>query len=121
MAAMDHAGLVSLAVHRGLAEDFYNLGCWLRDSRRWAAAAVSLARAVELSPGDYRALTNLGWNLHLSGRTTEGLEYLGRAIELAPRESMPYALRAQLGLVLGDDGAAIADGRRAVELEPGSA
>lgn len=109
--------LVTAVTARGGAEDWYVLGCLLHDQRKWGAAAGCFARAVERG-GDYRALCNLGWNLHLSGRSAEGADKLLAALKLAPREPTPNALLSQVFATLGHDLGAVRYGRVAVEHGP---
>lgn len=116
-----YQGLVTAIVHRGSAEDYYNLGCVLHEQKRWGAAAGCFARVVAADPGNYRGWSNYGWNLHLSGRVEEGEEALRRAVSLAPEEGTPHALLCQVYLTLGDSVIAERHGRLAVELEPGLA
>lgn len=99
-------------------DNFYRLGCLCHDRKYWLAGAAAFARTVEEQPENHRALTNWGWNLHLSSRSEEALALLNRAIELEEGDATPYALRGQVRMILGDDAAAIEDGRRAVALGP---
>jgi tetratricopeptide (TPR) repeat protein len=111
--------LLSFAVSRpGEAAGWQGLGGWLYDQKRWAASAACFSRAWSLS-GDHRALCNMGWNLHLSGRTVEAKTVLLRAAGLAPNEGTPLALLAEVYRTLGDGEKALAFAREAVVLEPG--
>lgn len=113
-----YQGLVSAFVHRGSAEDYYNLGCLLHEQKRWGAAAGCFARVVERDPGNYRGWSNYGWNLHLSGRAEDGEEALRRAVSIAPEEGTPRALLCQVYLTLGESVEAERQGRLGVKFEP---
>lgn len=106
--------LLSAAVSRGSAQDWYTLGCFLHDQRKWGAAAGCFARAAELDSGDYKARCNLGWNQHLAGRSDEGLSAVAAAVSAAPHEATPWALYSQIACALGLSASAIRAGREAV-------
>jgi hypothetical protein len=98
------------------------LGFGLHAAKRWGAAAACFARALGSGDPQFEGmvLTNLGWNLHLTGRHNEGWRHLGDAIE-GPMmaEGGPRALLAQIMLVTGeDDDLALAMAQRGVELAP---
>ena len=88
--------LVGQAVHRGRGEDWYELGCFLNEMRKWGAAAGCFGRAAGLLPGDHRAWCNLGWMRHLQGDPAGAELGLRRAIALAPGVGMPRALLCQV-------------------------
>lgn len=69
---------------------WYHLGLQYQAAKQFASSAVCFRRALENSPPmppEQRAmvLTNLGYNLHLSGRTAEGLPFLEEATQIAPQ------------------------------------
>ncbi len=109
---------VSSSPEDGLA--WYRLGCVLQDRKRWNAACGCFARALELLPDDPRVLTNLGWNLHLAGRSRgEAINYLYGAIRSAPELALGWINLGIVEGVLGDTtGAAIRYSRKGVALEP---
>ena len=101
------------------AQDWYRLGCALHDNKRWAAAAACFARAHDLDPNDHKILTNLGWNLHMSGRSEVAVSKLDAAIVASgDREALPHALLSQVFGTGGENAAAHYHGLRAVELDP---
>ena len=105
---------------RGSAADWYGLGCLLMGMGRGAlgSAAGCFARCVELEPGVFRGWANLGWCLHLGGRSKEGAWALRKALDVEPGEGKPHALLSQIELLMGMGGIAIAEARDAVELGP---
>jgi hypothetical protein len=117
MSDQQHDLLRYWVANRGAPEDWYGLGCWLQDHRLWVAATAAFAQCVERDPGNFRAMANLGWNAHLSGRSEIGEEWATRAIEAAPAEALPYALRCQIRMALGQDDDAILDGMAGVEFD----
>jgi hypothetical protein len=54
------------------------------------------------------------------GRVEEARKAIDDALQRNPNESAAYALRAVIGVALNENEKALADGRRAVELNPGS-
>lgn len=57
-----------------------------RQTRRWEAAMASIAKAVELQPINYYALTQAGWAHLWGGRYTRAATYYNQASELRPKE-----------------------------------
>lgn len=117
-----YQGFLTAAISRGEAEGWFRLGCVLHDAKRWGSASGCFAKAVSgLREGNDllpKALTNLGWNLHLSGRCEEGAEHLVKAIRLAPGEGTPYCLLSQVRGTLGDHESALFNAREGVKLQP---
>lgn len=107
--------LLSAVTTRGSSDDWYLLGCFLSDQKKWGAAAGCFARSVERSPDSFRAWCNWGWNLHLSGRHAEAYEKLKEAERRASYEATPHALLSQVCITLGKRDEAIAEARLAVE------
>ncbi len=118
---MEYGALVGAVSGRGVAADFYALGCALYERRLWGAASGCFARAVAGLPEDARAWSNWGWCSHLAGESGLGAERLRRAVELDGGAGVPLALLCQVLTTLGELGEAVEVGRRAVELEPGVA
>jgi len=92
------------------------LGQSLHELKRYGAAAAAFARVRE---PDYRGLVNLGFNLHLCGRSQEAEPILGKGLELAPNEdALPWTDYGQCLLRLGDHAGAVAAAIGAVERSP---
>jgi tetratricopeptide (TPR) repeat protein len=73
------------AVQLRTAEDYYNYGVALLNSRRIADARSHLERALEIAPGSDHIHYALALAQGLSGDLTNAHENLRRAIELEPR------------------------------------
>jgi hypothetical protein len=100
------------------ADEWYRMGLALHGERRWGAAAGCFAR---VGGGDHLALTNLGWNRHLAGRTEEAAGVLAEAAAKGPRDGVAAALLGQCWLTLGGDELALSWAREAVVEAPESA
>ena len=96
----------------------YRLGCALHDLRRWQAAGAAFARTLALDAAHGRALANLGWNLHLGGRSEEGLACLERAVEAVPFEGIPWMNLSLVRGTLGDDAGGLVAALRGVSAQP---
>lgn len=69
---------------------WYHLGLQYQAAKQFASSAACFRKCLEYSPPmppEQRAmiLTNLGYNLHLSDRTAEGLPFLQEACAIAPQ------------------------------------
>jgi hypothetical protein len=110
------AALMVGRVASGDQDAWYRLGLALHHERRWGAAAGCFARAG----GSVEALTNYGWNMHLSGRTEEALVALSAAHFSSPTEATPHVLLSQALGALGGDGASVEHARAGAKLAPES-
>ena len=77
--------LQQASVNLQSAEDYYNYGVALLNTRNVPEARRHLERAVELSPNADHVLYALGLARALSGDVNAAYESLKRAIELEPR------------------------------------
>jgi len=84
-------------------------------------AIVAAQRAVEVAPGDVRALTQLGALLIHAGLPAEALKMYERTLALRPDLANAHAGHGLALARTGADAAAIAAMGRAVELDPGGA
>jgi tetratricopeptide (TPR) repeat protein len=73
------------AVNLGSAEDYYNYGIALINSRNIGEARVHLERALQMAPGSDHIHYALALAQALSGDVANAYENLKRAIELEPR------------------------------------
>jgi hypothetical protein len=88
------------------------LGQALHEQRRYGAAAVAFGRVVE---PDYRGLVNLGWNLHLTGRSEEAKAILLDGAQKAlANDALPWTNYGQCCLRLGSRGGAIGGSEEAL-------
>ena len=87
----------------------------------WAAADASFRRALELEPGNAKALRAVGGQAMSFGRWDEAIDALNKAIERDPLGPNNYH---QLGLILeavSRDTEAESAFRKAIQLDPGGA
>ena len=98
---------------------WFKLGAALMTIKKFDVAAACFLRANAARPDDAYTLTNIGWNLHLSARTAEGLPYLHRAVEVNPTLPLGWTDLGHLQIALGDLDAAIASSRKGVEYSQG--
>jgi tetratricopeptide (TPR) repeat protein len=116
----------------GPALDYYKLfnsALFLQKKGRLAESAEQWQRAIEANPEDPMARDSFGMALLLAGRRAEAAEQIAKARELrlrsaagaAPGEAAPHD---KLGLLLRQEGRteeALAEFRKAVEIEPANA
>jgi tetratricopeptide (TPR) repeat protein len=92
-----------------------------RDAVQWALYYPPVDAALEEAPLDERDarfhLREAGQLLSV-GRVDEARDAIERALAIDPNAGLAYALRAIIAVVQNDKTAALADARRAVELEP---
>ena len=77
---------VKLTVPQHAAQTYFNMGNLLAEMKQYKKAAEAYETAVEVSPGNYRALTNLGWILMSLNRHQEA--------EVALKQALKYNSRA---------------------------
>lgn len=113
---IDYQAVLTSVISRGLASDYYMLGCILAEQKRWGAAAGCFAQVVAREPENASALANYGWNLHLSGRTVDGGMALRESLAILD-EGTANALMSQIMLTLGDADEALYRAQKGVELQ----
>jgi tetratricopeptide (TPR) repeat protein len=106
-------------------ENWYNLSRVLTDLGRFEEAAGAAHRAIEIDPGQHKSYCVLGDALLRLGSWREAETALRKAIQLAPGDSYPVGVLATHLATCEDERhrdlkAAVALGRRAVELSTGS-
>lgn len=75
------------------------LGMSLHEMKRYGSAVAAFSR---VKAPDYQGLVNLGFNLHLCGRSEEGEKFLSLSTRLAPPDDpMPWTDLSQCLLRLG--------------------
>jgi len=79
---------VKLTVPKHAAQTYFNMGNLLAEMKEYKKAAEAYKKAAEVSPGNYRALTNLGWVLmnldkyqEAEAALKQALKYNSRAAE----------------------------------------
>jgi tetratricopeptide (TPR) repeat protein len=83
--AMCDRRLPQEAVHPGTAEEMYNYGVALLNTRNFAEARVHLEKAIQLAPGADHIHYALALAQGLTGDVASAYDNLSRAIELDPR------------------------------------
>jgi tetratricopeptide (TPR) repeat protein len=83
--AMCDRRLQRTTVHLGSAEDYYNYGVALINTRNVAEARTHLEKALQIAPGSDHIHYALALAQALSGDVVNAYENLRRAIELEPR------------------------------------
>jgi tetratricopeptide (TPR) repeat protein len=83
--AMCDRRLEQTTVHLGSAEDYYNYGVALINTRNVAEARTHLEKALQIAPGSDHIHYALALAQALSGDVVNAYENLRRAIELEPR------------------------------------
>ncbi len=107
----------AVALDSTLPEAFASRATLLQASWRWAEAERDYKRAIKLDPNYAAARQWFGEMLLLNGRTAESIAQLKRATELDPLSPIMYgSYSLALGVARSAD-AAIAAGRRAVEID----
>ena len=86
--AMCDRRLEKASVNLGTAEDYYNYGVALINSRNLAEARAHLQRALEMAPNADHIHYALAAAHALAGDSARALESLKRAIELEPRNRL---------------------------------
>ncbi len=101
-----------------LADAMISIGkvlCW--HEWKFDEGVHQVERAVALSPNDAEARWVLGTALPLVGRLQEGIESVGRALELDPLRVEYFGWATRLLLYAGDFEGAIAQGMEAFEID----
>jgi serine/threonine protein kinase/tetratricopeptide (TPR) repeat protein len=107
----------AVALDSMLPEAFASRATLLQASWRWAEAERDYKRAIKLDPNYAAARQWYGEMLLLNGRTPESIAQLKRATELDPLSPIMFASYSlALGVARSAD-AAIAAGRRAVDID----
>lgn len=102
----------------------YHLGLGNQAARKYASAAVAFKRALDLAPENATARDlaafelNVGYNLHLAGRTREGLPFVEKAAEHWPDWSLAWLDLSQMYATVGRLDDALRCARKAVDLDP---
>jgi tetratricopeptide (TPR) repeat protein len=89
--------LQQATVNLGSAEDYYNYGVALINSRKVAEARVHLEKALQIAPGSDHIHYALALAQALSGDMANAYDNLKRAIELEPRNRMIARQDADFG------------------------
>jgi len=95
--AMCDRRLQQAPVSLGSAEDYYNYGVALINSRNVAEARTHLEKAIQIAPGSDHIHYALALAQALSGDVTNACENLKRAIELEPRNRIIARQDADFG------------------------
>jgi len=111
----------ALAVDDTLPGAWYNLGSDLHNAGDKLGAVAALRRCEELAGAEPYSLTNLGWNLQLTGQFDAAYEVLTRAIAANPDLPLAWSNRSLAHNSLHNPTRAIYDARKAVELAPDEA
>lgn len=111
----------ALAVDDTLPGAWYNLGSDLHTAGDKLGAVAALRRCEELAGNEPYSLTNLGWNLQLTGQFEAALEVLTRAIAANPDLPLAWSNRSLTHNSLHCAQQSIADARKAVDLAPDDA
>lgn len=78
---------LAISIDPGLARAWSNLGAALLADQRGEEAGEAYSRALELAPGDWKALWGLASAQHATGATDDALATLDVAIEGAPHRA----------------------------------
>ena len=81
----------------------------------WRGALACYSKAVELDPKNADALNNIGLTMMRQGAIDWALDYLNRAIKIAPMHHMAYSSRAQAWAYLKQPNQALDDVDKAVK------
>jgi len=95
--AMCDRRLQQAPVSLGSAEDYYNYGVALINSRNVAEARMHLEKAIQIAPGSDHIHYALALAQALSGDVANACENLKRAIELEPRNRIIARQDADFG------------------------
>ncbi|RPH63481.1 MAG: hypothetical protein EHM89_03895 [Acidobacteria bacterium] len=87
----------------------------------WAAADASFRRALELEPGNVKALRTFGLQAKTFGRWDEAIDAMNKAIERDPLAPNFYHNLGTMLLAVNRDTEAESAFRRAIERDPGGA
>lgn len=85
-------------------------------NRDWADPIIFFTATLKEAPRSYRANVNLGTAYNKRGETEKALKSYGRAIAIAPNESIAYHERATLYQKIGREGDALQDDERSFAL-----
>ena len=99
------------------AEAHYNLANALADPDDFAAAESHYLKALEINPGYAKAHNNLGKLLGSSGMTISEMDHFGKALALNPDYAEAHFNLATAYFLEDHLEQALADYRRAVELD----
>ena len=108
--------------HVGLSLCYSSLGFWSHQdlAEAYRKAKQSAITAVEIDPESSQAHAALGFAALISDWDWESADRsLRRSIELNPRSDWVRSLRAAYLLAVGRTAEAVAESRKAIELEPG--
>lgn len=98
---------------------FLHRGTMYLKQEKFAEAAADFGQAIKLQPEWYPAYVNQARAAQKQGNLEDATEYATEAIRRAPKVAALYRNRAYLLLERGKDSEALADFRRAIELEDG--
>ena len=104
--------------HAASAADYYQLGRYEQEQRRYERAAVAYRKALGMDPSSVDALDGLGVVSALQGQYDQAVDLLSRAVKLAPasatvQNNLGYALCLQ-----GNARQAVVALREAARLDP---
>lgn len=99
---------------------WYLLGSALHQGKRWSAAVAAYKRCWHLGFQSGWTSVNIGWNLHLCGRSEEAEGWLRRGLALDPSLSFGHTNLSQVCLALGRASEAVTEAERGILLNPES-
>lgn len=106
----------ALAIKPGLGQAYSLLGLHQLTQNDFVGALDLAAKGYAMEPNNPQVAMRMGSYLMFCGRTNDGMKYLEQSISQDPIDGRKYMLRCVGRLNRGDIAAAIADGRRAVDL-----
>ena len=87
--------------------------------REYGQAIADFRKATDLSPNDALAWLGMSEAARLSGKLTDAIEYVSKAIAKQPDFAEAYLARGLARAALGEREAALADFDHALKLNPG--
>ncbi len=98
-----------------------NLASMYMETKQFAKANALLNKALALDDGQFSTFINLANCALRAGQPGTALGYANRAVELAPNIAQTYLARYHIQAALKRSGDALADLRRAFDIDPGNA
>ncbi len=98
------AGMMAIKLDSNLAEAYKAVANAYSNKRQYDKAFPYLLKAVEINPGYYQAVGNLGTSYLLNGDLAEALRWEKKAAGMSPKNWIPYQITGWIYRLLADLG-----------------
>lgn len=113
-----HAGLMAIKLDSNLAEAYKAVANAFNYKEQYDKSFPYLLKAIEINPGYYQAVGNLGTTYLLNGNLAEALRWEKKAAGMSPKNWIPYQITGWIYRLLADLGNAESWLLKSLELDP---